>query len=486
MSNLPDFLANRARLHRLDKARQKSAALPAALPDEDFAAQYLYILDKHKHRCPLVFNFAQKALIERLTGKDIVIKARQLGISTALQARDFKAVMAGSQTTITLAHDDRTTQALRRMADFFYKNLPPRMQPRRAFNNATIATYPDLNSEKVIATAGSANTGRGFTATRIHGSEVCFWKDPEAIIAGLMQAGDPAVILESTANGATGYIFETVMEALDHKNDWNVIFMPWWFDLDYRIALEEGESLDYSDDELRLIKEHGLTAEQIKFRRTKQRELKHLFPQEYAEDVRLCFLMSGLGYFGDIEHCYTAPTGATPQEGHKYVAGLDWGQIEDWTVMPIGDAKTRQQVEIVRIHQMPYPDIRKHLISRLKYWGVNTLYAEVNSASGNVDSLRREAYEAGLRLTIIGYETSNESKAVDMSALRDALTEGVLGLLPDEIQKAEMRALQVTQTAHNNWRIAAAPGQHDDIPIGNMLMWKALAWGHDYIPPKAR
>lgn len=462
---------------------------------ELFARHMLKIMDKRDQMIPLIYNPLQLHYLKNRTNRDIILKARQIGFSTAIQAEHFRYAITRPSRILTLMDKAENTQNMRDMADRFYTNFPLTIEhdgqiiqrPVRGKDSATVTTYPQLGSKVVMATAGSVDTGRSGSYRFMHGSEVAFWLDADKTVAGALQAGSPQwVVMESTPNGAQGWFYLTCMEALDGKGVWRLHFYPWFKNPEYQSPLEDGEGFDYTDDELKLIKAHGLTPQQIKWRRSKIKEVKERFIQEYPEDPRSCFLLSGRGYFGDIEHCYKAPTGATPQQGHKYVAGLDWGQIEDWTVMPIGDAQTREQVEIVRIHQMPYPDIRKHLISRLRHWGVSTVYAESNSASGNVDSLRREAYEAGLRLTIIGYETSNESKAVDMSALRDALTEGVLKLLPDDIQKAEMRALQVTQTAHNNWRIAAAPGQHDDIPIGNMLMRKALAWGHNYIPPKVR
>ena len=164
-----------------------------------FAASFLYILDKEKRLVPFRWNKAQAHFYHNMTGRDIILKARQLGFSTLVQGEMFRRTVTSTQTTITLAHDAETTQKLRRMADRFYGHCKfGDIQPQRKYANATLATYPEFDSTATIATAGNVETGRGDTYTMMHGSEVAFWKDAEKIVAGAMQGGSPAVILESS------------------------------------------------------------------------------------------------------------------------------------------------------------------------------------------------------------------------------------------------------------------------------------------------
>src|SRR6185369_11301344 len=111
------------------------------------------------------------------------------------------------------------------------------------------------------------------------------------------------VALESTPNGAQGFFYEKCMEALSGNSVWKLHFYPWWWDDEYKLPLTVEEMTFgwfYSDDEQKLIAEHSLTDEQIKWRREKVKELGRLFPQEYPEDVVSCFLTSGNSYFGDL------------------------------------------------------------------------------------------------------------------------------------------------------------------------------------------
>src|SRR5690606_34944342 len=140
-------------------------------------------------------------------------------------------------------------------------NLPDDKRPPRGLDNATTTSYPLTGSEVLIATAGSKNKGRAGTYSRVHGSEVAFWTDAAATMAGLMQ-GVPTggeIILESTPNGAQGWFYERCMEALDGNSIWTLHFYPWWCDKTYSIALEPDEVLTLEPEEKALVERHGLT-----------------------------------------------------------------------------------------------------------------------------------------------------------------------------------------------------------------------------------
>lgn len=440
----------------------------------------LRIQDKRDNLIPLRLNRVQKHLLANLTGRDLVLKARQMGLSTAIQADQFVTAITRRTRSATLAHDDAGTALLRRMAERFWANLPDDKRPPRGLDNATTTTYPQTGSEVFIATAGSKNKGRAGTYTRVHGSEVAFWPDAAATMAGLMQ-GVPdtgQVVLESTPNGAQGWFYERCMEALDGNGVWTLHFFPWWWDDGYRLPLEAGETLDYDGDELRLVQEHGLTPEQIKWRRAKQAELKHLFIQEYPEDPRSCFLLSGIGYFGDLTGVFTAPWGAVPQAGHRIVGGLDFAQTSDYTVCSLIDATTLQQVALLRLNKLPWAEMRRQVVALCKQWDVSTLTAETNSmGSTNIEELRRELAQAQCKTQIIPFTTTNISKAQVMGGLHSALHEGGLKLLDHADQRRELLAFQSKQTLTGLWQFSAPEGEHDDTVIALALAWDGVARG---------
>ena len=435
---------------------------------ETFASLFLHILDKDKKLTPFDWNKAQRDFHEKRTGRDLVLKARQLGFSTYIQAEMYRRTVTSTRTTMTMAHDSETTQKLRRMADRFWENHGF-IKPLRKYSNSSLATYPEFDSTSIIATAGSKEAGRGDTYTDFHGSEVAFWPDAEKIIAGAMQGGSPDVILESTPNGAQGYFFDRCMESLDGSPIWKLHFYPWWWDNSYRLPLELGEVIDMTDEERALAAKHNLDLGQIKWRRLKKLELRGLFGQEYPEDPVTCFLTSGNGYFGDISGGFTAPLDATYQDGHRYSAGLDWGQENDFSSLTILDDTARCQVDRLHINRLEWKEIRKRVKDTLDKWRMTSLVAEKNSiGSVNIEALQE------LGISVYAFETTNESKSRIMSAWYEALHSG-WQLQDWDTMKNEHRNFVSKQLPSGVWQLAAAGDGHDDT-----VMSGALAYEHGH------
>ena len=306
----------------------------------------------------------------------------------------------------------------------------------------------------------------------VSNSEVAFWTDAEKILAGAMQGGNPDIVLESTPNGTGGWFYDRCMEAINDKHSlWKLFFYPWWWDVTYKIEIDQPipefkKSLE--PEEIELIKKHKLSLEQIAWRRFKKRELKRLFPQEYPESIETCFLVSGVSYFGNLSNAFKAPFDAKKISTHKYSAGLDWGKDNDYTSLTILDVTKKVQVDYLHVNKLPWGEIRRRVAAKCKRWGIRTIVAESNSIGDvNIEELRK------LNLRVIPFNTTNESKGDLMSDLYDALHEKDLKLLPIEEAKHEFDAYTSTKLASGAWRLAAAGKGHDDFVISTALAWKA-------------
>lgn len=441
----------------------------------EFAAARLKVMDKSKQLVPFAYNRAQRDLMGKLTGHDLILKARQLGMSTAIQGLLYQRAVSDTATTMTLAHDDDGTKTLRRMADRFHRNDP--QAPKRGAANDRLSTYPAHDSEALIATAGNRTSGRSTSLSHLHGSEVAFWPDAESIVAGAMQAGNPEIILESTPNGAQGYFYTLCMEALSGDSPWTLHFYPWWWDDGYQLALDDGETLTFTAEESALMEQHDLTAPQIKWRRAKQAELKQLFAQEYPEDPVACFLTSGAGYFGDVSDVFTAPLDPKFDSTHRYVAGLDFGQTNDPTAFTIIDASVSRQVASGRWARLPWLEMRRRVVEMCKTWNVRILVAEANSmGSTNIEALEAELKAAKLDTKLISFTTTNASKYLIMGNLNATLhDEHGLKLQDEPIQRHELAAFQAKQLPSGAWQLAAPDGEHDDTVIRLALAWHAVS-----------
>lgn len=467
-----------SRQHRLPTARE------VLQDDELFAQVFLKILDKDKHLIPLTYNQAQRHFSHRHGARNLVLKSRQLGFSTMIQGRMYRLAVTQPMHGLTLSHSDEATQYLRRIFARFQANMP--MQPVMGSQSASLNTFPGVDSEVVIGTAGSRQSGRGGSFSHIHASEVAFWPDAESIIAGAMQAGNPELYLESTPNGAQGLFYELCMRALDGDKDWTFFFFPWWWDAAYREPIDPDDARDtapWNEDEALLAARHALSPEQINWRRHKQRELRHLFIQEYPEDPYTCFLVSGAGYFGNIAHAYY-PGGYPPPDRHaqnvRMVGGLDWGQADDFTALSIVNPQLSpvQQVHLLRLNKLPWRDMRLKIRDVCRQWRVTELWVETNSMGGpNFEELQREFQEGHLQTRLFGFATTAANKGALLANMASALQTGGFWLLDDPVQKHEFGAYQTAQTAQGHWTYGAPKGGHDDTVIANMAAYNGAVGG---------
>ncbi len=429
---------------------------------ENFSFAFLKIIDKNENLINFEWNNIQKDFIKNRTGRDLVLKSRQVGISTVIQAEIFRKLITKTTRAATLAHVDSSTQILRQISDRFYRYFPDYIKefnkPKRDISNAVISAYPETNSSHLIGTAGNTDFGRGGSFSMFHGSEVAFWKDAEKIVAGIMQSGKPEVVLESTPNGAQGYFFELCMDSLAGRNNWKLHFYPWYKHSEYTLP---GDEIELTKEE----KELGLNSGQARWRRNKLIELKNLFYQEYPESVETCFLTSGKGYFSslDLSETFTSQSNNERIPNHVYAAGMDFGQSIDYTFMTVIDRTENRQVDFIHLNKLPWSVQRLEIIKLYRKWNLSSLKAEANSIGEvNIEELEKEG------LVIERFTTSNSSKSFIMQKLYEALENG-LKLLDWNVQRLELNSIESKQTPTGLWSISAPNGLHDDTVIGLAL-----------------
>ena len=236
-----------------------------------FALNYLKIQDKDDQLTTLRLNALQIDYLKNRTPRDLILKPRQIGFSTAIQAEIFRYSVTRPTRSLTLTDESANTTKMRLMQQKFYEHLPEHFRPERSISNATLTIYPEFNSEVLSGTAGNANVGRAGSYRVQHYSEAAFYADAAGVMKSALQGGRPMwVVAESTPNGASGWFYERCMEALANPDGvWTLHFYTWFDYPEYRMALEPGETLDYTDDEAALVEQHGLAPEQIKWRRWK-------------------------------------------------------------------------------------------------------------------------------------------------------------------------------------------------------------------------
>jgi hypothetical protein len=259
------------------------------------AEEWLKVRDREGVERPLRANAVQRAFERARERQNVVLKARQMGITTWMSGRFFlKTVTARGVLTVQVAQTREASEGIFRMVQRFWECLPKELREgplKRSRANAGQMCFPELDSEFRVLSAGDENAGRGLTMQCLHCSEVSRWPgDAGATLAGLRAALAPGgeMVMESTPNGAYGCFYEEWGRA--SSNDVAQHFFPWWMEEAYVGAPACGE---LREEEQLLVELHGLTREQIGFRRGLETSYRGLRVQEFAEDAESCFKATG-------------------------------------------------------------------------------------------------------------------------------------------------------------------------------------------------
>jgi len=309
-----------------------------------YIENFLVIRDKKSRLIPFILNPAQKIVLEKINWCErnnklkrfIVLKARQMGLSTLFEAIIFHDTANNPfKNSLIVAHEEPASQNLFNMSKLFYEELPDVIRPMKKYSNGKVLSFenpendenkkqenPGLRSKITIATAGAGEVGRSSTIHNLHASEVAFYPDPKTTMLGLLQSVpdemNTLVVLESTANGVGDYFHDLWQKAVKGENEFIPIFLPWFIDPGYtrpfRSEAEkeqfrsevEAVSIDMNGNkvhtyEYELMKKHNLTLEQLNWRRytiaNKCQGDEILFMQEYPSTPEEAFISTGRPVF---------------------------------------------------------------------------------------------------------------------------------------------------------------------------------------------
>jgi hypothetical protein len=264
------------------------------------AAQLLQVRMREGKTALLKANAAQRAFERRRGERNIVLKARQMGLTTWAAARFFlKTITHPGTLTLEVAHTQESAEEIFRIVHRFLDWLPENLREgilRTSRANVRQIVFPEIDAQYRVVSAGDRNAGRGLTVQNLHCSELARWPgDPAETLAGLRASLAPGaeLILESTPDGVGGCFHEEWRKA----GETGMVrhFFPWWMERRYRAKAVDAGSL--SDDERDLMTRKRLNLEQIGYRRQIRADFRKLARQEYAEDEYSCFLASGDSVF---------------------------------------------------------------------------------------------------------------------------------------------------------------------------------------------
>lgn len=205
-----------------------------------FIENFIRIRSKHSENevIPFRFNDVQNDLHFNLSGRDVILKSRQQGITTYFLAKKLcKAILFSGRNIRFVPHDpDAETEFWSRL-DTMYQNLPSRLKPETRYYSKEEIVFQDRAKGVVDSRLSCLNPRpgqesklRSQTLTDAHLTEIPFWAgDQEKVFTALMAAAEKGEItLESTAEGKEKFYFY-YSQGKQGKGGWRSHFYEWFW-----------------------------------------------------------------------------------------------------------------------------------------------------------------------------------------------------------------------------------------------------------------
>ena len=226
------------------EAAARVAEMVLSMPLPEYCERFLKIRTKTDGLAPFRFNVGQLYLHRRAElqlrrlgyVRLYLLKARQWGGSTYIQARQFSKIVRDGRglRAFILTHQAAATANIFSMTHRFLEHLPPWMQ-QDVYESQKRIMFPKVDSSYAVATAGAKDIGHSDTVQLLHGSECALWPNADEHLKGVLQTVPPQgdgteIFLESTGKGIGNAFQKGYAAARAGMSDYETVFVPWiWF-----------------------------------------------------------------------------------------------------------------------------------------------------------------------------------------------------------------------------------------------------------------
>lgn len=154
--------------------------------------------------------------------------------------------------------------------------------------------------------------------------------------------------------------------------------------------------------------------------------------------------------------------------GGNYVAGLDWGRMNDETALITIEAGEGRVIDIDHFTGVSFEIQRGRVQAAFDRWNHRKIVSETNSiGQPNLEALQ----SAGLPVS--GFTTTARSKPHLIDDLTLALERGHLKIPRHQKLIDQLEAYECQRRADGGYSYSAPPGGHDDLVIALALAWNA-------------
>jgi hypothetical protein len=462
-----------------------------------------WIRDKRGQKVRFKLNPAQELYWKKRTRRNLILKARQKGISKVIDADQLVDCFKKSTNAVVISHEKEATKRLFASVRYFIDSME--VKPALSIDSKSEMKFPKRGSSYFIGTAGQRAFGRGDTIDRAHLSEAAFYIDFEKIFNGISEAAEYGQIdIETTPNGREKF-YDMWQDARDGRSVYTPIFIPWFVDREYSSdsmteaernglsgAVQEMFSLPNKEwkkwttrEEKNLITrvraeyKFWLTPGQIKWRRYKIWDKGVFFFQEYPEDDVSCFLQSGRAVFTIIETDKTKripldrfDSWGSPEDREAIKNRVLYGAIDGAEGTPDGDR------HVLAILDAPAGRPKAHVIwEYASNEPIDIFWAKIKPVlksfkvhlgiEKNGVGVAHVQKAKSLGIPCVEWETTGANRPAMIVDLEEAYRKGDL---IETYPEAENEARDMIYTESN--RPEHRPGKHDDRVFARSIAWQ--------------
>lgn len=457
----------------------------------------LSIIDKNKKDIPFLLSNGrglQADAIEKLTNRNVFLKARKLGVSSMFLAIGvLKFLLGTNERCVIMSFDSEAASKQLERAKHFIRSFEKKNNIKipMKYNSKKELVYERFNEKGEvisvnslrIGTARSDSFGRGDDISFLHITEVSLCENLSELIAGVGQAviNDAMITLETTANGYNEF-YKFWVDSVNGVSG----FKPFFY------------GADWEYDEAFLAQ--------------KKLELKDKFPQEYPITWQEAFISmsrpifnkEALTWYRTISGQIKPPIAVgeligvsnvsfdktdagplkvweMPQGGEEYVLGVDCseGKLEgDFSCIQV--LKRRDLSQVAVWHGTIEPDqLAKEAYKLGRFYGMGWLGVERNSIGIATVIVLRDLFYPNLYMkesvdktadevkNEFGWRTDAKSKPIMISDMQEIIRNKLIKIR-DELTLNELFSYQYDEKGHAN----AVAGGYDDRVMALMIAYQ--------------
>lgn len=233
----------------LNSAPQTEAQFKACLRSRIWRLNNLYkIKNKQGNVIPFKLNWAQLDLLQNMHTRNVILKARQLGMSTFLLILQLDAIFFYDNTLgAVIAHNRTDAEELfNEKVTFAYNQLSDVVKAlRKPTSDSARKLSFDNDSAMRVGTSARSGTPQILHVSEYGKISAMYPNKAREIKTGSFNAVpmDGLIFVESTAEGRDGYFYDLVMNARKMAQSGNTLtpldfklhFYPWWRHPEYRL-----------------------------------------------------------------------------------------------------------------------------------------------------------------------------------------------------------------------------------------------------------